>query len=120
MIASWSPDLRRLVELIDPATIFPLSIRTCLPLEHWNTAPVTLLGDAIHGMPPYGGFGANTAMRDASLLGQLLRAASRGEKALLDAICDYETKMIEYSFDAARRSMRILQQVNQLDPVPFL
>jgi salicylate hydroxylase len=119
MMTSWSPNLRRLVELIDPATVFPLPIRSCVPFRHWATGPVTLLGDAIHGMAPYGGLGANTAMRDAGLLGQNLSAAGRREKTLLQAIYDYEAEMIEYGFDAVRRSMQILQQVNRMDPKPL-
>jgi 2-polyprenyl-6-methoxyphenol hydroxylase-like FAD-dependent oxidoreductase len=119
MITAWSPPLRRLVELIDPATIFPLPIRTCIPIEHWTTGPVTLVGDAIHGMAPYGGFGANTAMRDAAVLGRSLAAARRGEKTILQAIYDYEIEMVRYGFDAARRSMHILQQANQMNPLPL-
>jgi 2-polyprenyl-6-methoxyphenol hydroxylase-like FAD-dependent oxidoreductase len=120
MITSWSPQLRRLVELVDPATIFPLPIRSCVPIEGWTTGPVTLVGDAIHGMAPYGGFGANTAMRDAAVLGGNLASADRGEKTLLEAISDYEAEMTGYGFDAARRSMQILQQANGMNQTPLL
>ena len=120
MIISWSPQLRRLVELVDPATIFSLPIRSCVPLERWTTGPVTLVGDAIHGMAPYGGFGANTAMRDAAVLGGNLASADRGEETLLQAISHYEVEMIGYGFDAARRSMQILQQANRMNPAPLL
>jgi 2-polyprenyl-6-methoxyphenol hydroxylase-like FAD-dependent oxidoreductase len=116
MVAGWNTNLRRLVELIDPTTIFPLPIRTCVPVDRWGTGRVTLLGDAIHGMAPHGGFGANIAMRDASVLGRNLTAAARREKTLLDAVQQYEMEMLEYGFDAVRRSMEILRSVNRLDP----
>jgi 2-polyprenyl-6-methoxyphenol hydroxylase-like FAD-dependent oxidoreductase len=87
-----------------------------VPVDRWGTGRVTLLGDAIHGMAPHGGFGANIAMRDASVLGRNLTAAARREKTLLDAVQQYEMEMLEYGFDAVRRSMEILRSVNRLDP----
>jgi 2-polyprenyl-6-methoxyphenol hydroxylase-like FAD-dependent oxidoreductase len=119
MMASWSPQLRRLVELIDPATIFPLPIRSCVPIERWTTGPVTLVGDAIHGMAPYGGFGANTAIRDAAVLGENLVSVNCGNRTLLEAISRYEAEMTKYGFDAVRRSMQILQQANGMHPIPL-
>jgi 2-polyprenyl-6-methoxyphenol hydroxylase-like FAD-dependent oxidoreductase len=119
MITSWSPPLRRLVELIDPATIFPLPIRSCVPVDPWTSGSVTLIGDAIHGMAPYGGFGANTAMRDAAVLGGKLASANHREKTLSQAVSEYEADMIGYGFDAVRRSMEILQQANPMNPMPL-
>jgi 2-polyprenyl-6-methoxyphenol hydroxylase-like FAD-dependent oxidoreductase len=40
---------------------------------------VTVLGDAVHCMPPTGGQGANAAMYDAGLLGQILADSTRQE-----------------------------------------
>ncbi len=48
-----------------------LPIRNGRPETVWKTGPVTLLGDAIHAMSPAGGVGANTALKDASLLGNM-------------------------------------------------
>ena len=62
---------------------------------------VTLLGDAIHVMPPRGS-GANSALGDASLLCRALVAASRGERPLLRAIEDYEVEMLRHGFAAIR------------------
>lgn len=53
-------------------------------------------------------------MRDASVLGQKLSAADRNEMPLLRAIHDYEREMLGYGFDAARRSMEIVRQVNAM------
>ena len=120
MAALWSPPILRLVELIDTATVFPLPLRTCIPIAKWETSPVTLIGDAIHGMAPYGGFGANMAIRDAAVLGRKLVLAHSGGMPLLQAIHDYEVDMIGYGFDAVRRSMHILQQANQMPPSPLV
>jgi hypothetical protein len=47
-----------------------------LPGWQWNNEPrVTLIGDAVHVMTPAGGVGANTALRDAALLGRSLADA---------------------------------------------
>lgn len=35
MIASWHPDLRRLVDLSHPDTVTLLPIRTSIPIEPW-------------------------------------------------------------------------------------
>ncbi|MGI8690878.1 MAG: FAD-dependent oxidoreductase [Thermomicrobiales bacterium] len=110
MMQNWHPRLRRLVKLSDPSTMTPNPIRTSLPIPHWETKRVTLLGDAIHSMTPYRGIGANTALRDAALLCRNLAAAHRGEKPLLAAIHDYETEMIEYGFAAVRSSKKAMEQ----------
>lgn len=110
MMRNWHPRLRRLVELSDPSTMTPTPIRTSVPIPHWETKRITLLGDAIHSMTPYRGIGANIALRDAALLCRNLAAAHRGEKPLLAAIHDYETEMVEYGFAAVRSSKKAMEQ----------
>jgi salicylate hydroxylase len=80
-------------------------IRTSTQVEPWPASTVTLLGDAIHSMPPTAGVGANTALRDAQLLTANLSRAAVGEMPPLDAIADYETRMREYGYAAVRASM---------------
>jgi 2-polyprenyl-6-methoxyphenol hydroxylase-like FAD-dependent oxidoreductase len=72
--------------------------------------PVTVLGDAIHAMPPIGGLGGNTALRDAHLLGRLLPAVDRGERDLRDAVGEYEADMREYGPAAVRYAMAQKEQ----------
>jgi len=42
------------------------------PLRSYVRGPVVLLGDAAHGMPPFLGLGANSAIEDASLFAEAL------------------------------------------------
>ncbi|MET9793791.1 FAD-dependent oxidoreductase [Streptomyces canus] len=92
-VRGWDPAFVDLVEHIETGSIFPISLRYLEPAEPWSTSRVTLLGDAIHAMPPTFGAGANTALRDAAALTQALTAASRGDSPLLDAISAYEAEM---------------------------
>ncbi|MFD3400002.1 FAD-dependent oxidoreductase [Kribbella sp. NPDC058693] len=110
----WHPNLRRLFELTDPGTCFPVNIWTSVPLEPWKTTNVTLLGDAIHTMTPGRGVGANTALRDAVNLCRALIDVRDGRRELIPAVQDYEAKMIEYGFDAVIKSRG---QMTSSDPV---
>lgn len=97
--------LRTLIEQCQPDQTFVLRMRHAKPIEHWQTTNVTLLGDAIHPMLPSGS-GANTALRDASLLSRsLIAVASRGTP-LHQALHDYEIEMVRYGFDALRASLQ--------------
>jgi len=110
----WHPNLRRLFELADPGTCFPIDIWTSVPLEPWQSSNVTLIGDAIHTMTPGRGVGANTALRDALALCRNLIEVRDGRAELLEAISRYESKMIEYGFDAVIKSR---QQMSADDPI---
>ncbi|GAA2307949.1 FAD-dependent monooxygenase [Nonomuraea roseoviolacea subsp. roseoviolacea] len=104
LTSDWHPSLRRIFELGDPGSSFPLMIRTSEPIDPWPTTNVTLIGDAIHTMTPGRGVGANTALRDARLLTRNLVRAHGGEWTLLEAVHDYETKMARYAWDAVIKS----------------
>jgi len=110
----WHPNLRRLFELTDPGTCFPVNIWTSVPLESWETTNITLLGDAIHTMTPGRGVGANTALRDAVNLCRKLIEVRDGRQELIPAVREYEAKMIEYGFDAVIKSRA---QMTSADPV---
>jgi 2-polyprenyl-6-methoxyphenol hydroxylase-like FAD-dependent oxidoreductase len=109
-IATWSPDLRRLVADSAPDTVNALAIRSAAPVEPWPTGPVTLLGDAIHNMTPMAGIGANTALRDADLLAAQLVAVRDGRLDLTPAVHEYERQMLDYGFAAVRESLRNAEQ----------
>ena len=106
MTQGWHPNFHRLIELTDPSTMFPVAIRTSVPLQPWQTDNVTLLGDAVHTMTPGRGVGANTALRDAAVLCRRLTEAAAGTKPLLDAVRAYEAEMLDYSRDAVISSRK--------------
>jgi 2-polyprenyl-6-methoxyphenol hydroxylase-like FAD-dependent oxidoreductase len=97
----WQETLRTLIEQCQPDQTFVLKMRQAKPIEHWQTTNITLLGDAIHVMPPNGS-GANTALGDASLLSRSLIAVARQGMPLHQALHDYEIEMLRYGFDAVR------------------
>ncbi|MBN9509399.1 MAG: FAD-dependent monooxygenase [Alphaproteobacteria bacterium] len=108
----WHPHVRALIRMTDPAAIQFVGVRTSVPLPPWESSNVTLLGDAIHTMTPGRGAGANTALRDAALLGQRLVEVHQGRKPLLQAIHDYEIEMLRYSTEAVAESRK---QMNSAD-----
>jgi 2-polyprenyl-6-methoxyphenol hydroxylase-like FAD-dependent oxidoreductase len=60
------------------------------PMPAWPASPVTLIGDAIHLAP---GFGGNLAMQDAHRLHDALLRAASGEQDLVAAISASEHEM---------------------------
>lgn len=110
LIEDWHPGLRDLVTRSPGAAVSLLPIRTSVPVKPWTTTNITLIGDAIHSMTPFGGIGANTALRDARLLCRNLIQAAEGTRPVLDAIGGYEQRMIDYGFKAVRSSLRNAHQ----------
>jgi 2-polyprenyl-6-methoxyphenol hydroxylase-like FAD-dependent oxidoreductase len=102
----WHPHLRALIRMTEPSTIRDVKMRTSVPLTPWTSSNVTLLGDAVHTMTPGRGAGANTALRDAALLGRMLVEADQGQKPLLEAIHAYEVEMLRYSTEAVQESKK--------------
>jgi 2-polyprenyl-6-methoxyphenol hydroxylase-like FAD-dependent oxidoreductase len=102
----WHAALRRLIAWTDPVNVKAFSVKTSVPVAPWRTRNVTLLGDALHNMPPFRGAGANTALWDAAKLRDALIAVDQGERDLLEALADYERVMIDHGFRAVRTSLR--------------
>jgi 2-polyprenyl-6-methoxyphenol hydroxylase-like FAD-dependent oxidoreductase len=72
-------------------------------IKPWTASPyVTLLGDAIHPMSPTGGVGANTALRDAANLLEVLKEVfgvgkNADERTVLTGVEKYEKEMRQYA-----------------------
>ncbi|MCL2396345.1 MAG: FAD-dependent monooxygenase [Acidimicrobiaceae bacterium] len=102
----WHRALIKLVCEADPATFGAFPFEAIPSASEWAPSRITLLGDAIHPMPPAGGNGANMALRDAHLLCRQLAQADGGQLRLVDAIAAYETDMRDYGFAAVRGALR--------------
>ncbi|ONF62731.1 FAD-dependent oxidoreductase [Amycolatopsis keratiniphila] len=89
------PALRTIIGEAWPDFTVALRIGSIPPPEPWRAGPVTLLGDAIHLAP---GFGGNLAMQDARHLCEALAEAHHGRLGLLDAIGQYEDTMRRNGF----------------------
>ena len=72
---------------------------------------MTLAGDAVHTMPPFGARGANTALRDARVLAEQLTAVARGAGELLPALGAYQTAMLRYGFEAVGAAQADMRQL---------
>ncbi|MFI5959166.1 FAD-dependent oxidoreductase [Cryptosporangium sp. NPDC051539] len=96
-LRTWHPTLRRLIQEATVEATFAIGIRTSVPVEPWTPSRVTLLGDAIHAMPPSQGSGANLALFDAARLCTQLTAED-------PSIGDYEDVLRRVGFAAVRAS----------------
>lgn len=110
LTAEWHPTLRGLVRATDPATVKSFSVKTSTPVAPWRTTNVTLLGDALHNMPPFRGVGANAALWDAALLGKTIAEVARGRRPLIDGLAEYQRRMLEHGFRAVRTSLAAMAQ----------
>jgi 2-polyprenyl-6-methoxyphenol hydroxylase-like FAD-dependent oxidoreductase len=111
-VADWHPRVRRMISRW--TEVFPLVLRTSVPIAPWPTSRVTLLGDAVHAMSPAGGVGANTALRDA----RMLAGALTGGEPLMPALRAYESEMIARGFAAVRESAANGARFLGQDPLP--
>ncbi|MFD9125575.1 FAD-dependent monooxygenase [Kitasatospora sp. NPDC059571] len=94
------PDLRRLLELADPATGFAASAPRPAGPAPWPAGPVALLGDAARPAAPGPG-GASAALRDARALVDALTRVRDGLASLDDALLDYRSAAERHSAGAA-------------------
>ncbi|HEX4063420.1 MAG TPA: FAD-dependent monooxygenase [Streptosporangiaceae bacterium] len=104
----WHPALARLIRETDPTTVDLFNFAAARPVRPWATSGVTLLGDAIHQMPPVGGLGGNVAMCDARDLAKAITASAAAGVDPRAAIGDYEAAMLKRGFAAVREASRYL------------
>lgn len=113
LVASWHPEFGRLPGLSDPASVQRYGITAATEVPIWPTTAVTVLGDAVHAVPPTGGIGASTAIRDAGHLVEAI-AATSGRAELLRALHSYEQTMRGYADQVVADSVKPLHWQHQL------
>jgi 2-polyprenyl-6-methoxyphenol hydroxylase-like FAD-dependent oxidoreductase len=102
-VAGWHPAVARIIDESDVDGTALVTMSTARPVVGWDEPRVTMLGDAIHTMPPGRGEGANTALRDAEMLRATLVAVVQGVP-LETAKALYEQEMLRYGFEMVARS----------------
>jgi salicylate hydroxylase len=73
------PNLIAMIRATPPDQLFKWALHAREPLDSWISGSVTLLGDAAHGMLPFMGQGAATAIEDGMVLARCLAAFPKAE-----------------------------------------
>ena len=106
---NWHPVLVKLVRSTHPHELIePWVVRTTRfgEMSRWPIDPsgqITLLGDAVHAMPPDRGIGGNNVFEDARLLTSLL-AAVKYDSNLPQLIGEYEQSLFTRAKKAVKAS----------------
>ncbi|KAE8391640.1 hypothetical protein ETB97_002207 [Aspergillus alliaceus] len=102
----WSPGLRAIFDMQGAGQTSTLRISSApLEIPAWGVSPrVTLLGDAIHVMPPTGAMGLVTALRDSAELARKIVEAGGVDKVDPKVIGSYESEMREFAKMAVGKS----------------
>ncbi|GAB7039046.1 MULTISPECIES: FAD-dependent oxidoreductase [Catenuloplanes] len=115
LAARWSTDfhplIRRLVDTAElDSTVLNLFATGRRP-RRWAVPRATMMGDAVHVMPPFGAHGGNTALRDAALLGRRLVEARAGAMSVEEAIAGYQDEMAPYAFRAVDTAAGLMRRL---------
>jgi len=99
LVTDLHPTVRAVVNNAWPEVSFPHRIGMIPPQPPWPATPVTLIGDAVHVAP---GFGGNLAMQDARRLCEALAGSAGDPRDLLAAIGAYENAMRGETLEIAK------------------
>ena len=117
----WDPALKSVLDFQDTFQTSAIRVASAKPdFPSWQPSLVTFLGDAVHAMPPTGGVGANTAVKDAATL---LRHLQNG--VTVENVVKYEEEMKGYAREAILRSSQGgkhlfgMKPFEELEPVAF-
>lgn len=106
---SWDPSVLALLEGQDASQTAVLRTTSSNPAGPplWETNErVTLLGDAVHCMPPTGGQGGNMALWDGALLGQELAEEWKAKRTARMSVLEDEQKGGEVGWRWSRGTIR--------------
>jgi 2-polyprenyl-6-methoxyphenol hydroxylase-like FAD-dependent oxidoreductase len=102
LIADWHPVLRRMLAESEPASRGGLLFSAATETPPWPSSRVTVLGDAVHTMPPTGGLGGNAALHDARTLVTELAAHPWST-----AVPAYEAELRAHGYATVREALTI-------------
>ncbi|MCY1144431.1 NAD(P)/FAD-dependent oxidoreductase [Actinoplanes sp. Pm04-4] len=104
LTTGWTADLHALIDQSEPGSVAAFPFFFPAALEPWPAGRVTLLGDAVHPMPPTAGAGASTAILDAVHLARDLATMPTAQ-----ALATYQARLLRYApraVDEARPALR--------------
>lgn len=113
----FHPVLRHLVAQADVEFTLVVTLNRAIQPKSWPTTRATLMGDAVHVMPPLGAHGGNTALRDAALLAEKLQDAAAHDKSLEMAVRAYQAEMLDYAFKEVTSAMSMLRRSTTRNPL---
>ncbi|MEV6298480.1 NAD(P)/FAD-dependent oxidoreductase [Actinoplanes sp. NPDC051861] len=118
MSTDFHPLVQRLVDTAElDATVLNLFATGRRP-DRWAVPRATMMGDAVHVMPPFGAQGGNTALRDAALLGHRLVEARAFGTPVEDAIARYQDEMVPYAFRAVDTAAGLMRRLTGAAAAP--
>ncbi|MEU8663737.1 FAD-dependent oxidoreductase [Actinoplanes philippinensis] len=118
MSADSHPPIRRLVDTAElDATVLNLFATGRRP-QRWAVPRATMMGDAVHVMPPFGAQGGNTALRDAALLGRRLVEVRESGAPVEQAIAAYQEEMVPYAFRAVDTAAGLMRRLTGAAAAP--
>lgn len=109
----WAPALAGLPQLARTESIAGFQFLAADPrhIAPWIPGRVSAIGDATHAMPPTGGRGAGTAIRDAADLATRLGEAARGWTTIPEALQGNVAAMRGYAPQAVRESLEPIRWI---------
>lgn len=112
----FHPVLRQFVNQADVECTMLVKLKAARKPSSWPVSRITLMGDAVHAMPPTGSHGGNTALRDAALLAEKLKAAASQGEPLEKAIASYQAEMSQYAFREVKAAKAMLKRFSIQNP----
>jgi 2-polyprenyl-6-methoxyphenol hydroxylase-like FAD-dependent oxidoreductase len=113
----FHPVLQRFVERADVDFTVAVTLNAASRPKRWPASRATLMGDAVHVMPPTGAHGGNTALRDAALLAETLQDTARRGERLEHAIKTYQEEMLAYAVKEVASSTAMLRRSSMRNPL---
>jgi 2-polyprenyl-6-methoxyphenol hydroxylase-like FAD-dependent oxidoreductase len=113
----FHPVLRGFVECADIEFTMAVALYAAQRPPAWPVSRATLMGDAVHVMPPFGAHGGNTALRDAALLADKLKKVSAGSQPFQQAIGAYQEEMTAYAFREVNASIAMMRRMTTANPL---
>ena len=89
--------VRQFIEQTDMNNLFQWEIYNRKSLKSWWSGRVACVGDAVHPVSPYAGYGMGMAIEDGYFIGKFLGGSDLTDRQVVDrAFRNYEDTRIEY------------------------